>query len=639
MQPLAPLDVYGRSPEPEPEPQPKPAPRGLGYWVGQGILFPYRLAGALSLLLILLPGLWCVWRMPILADRHDVDLTLLALRAIGHERSARPFYPLGYRQLTHPRLVDLLPQRGAFNDVLEEVSLSLYRLRARAVRTARTEDGQYRHTVWYNFGSPLSMVSASPHLKVSAEELAEASRGVARLYNPSNTQEWAEVLQWSESLFWTEWLSLQEFDEVPKTMIPAPLGGTEEERLWLAWQVLRGDAPGADEELNRLPQLFARAFPMEKGQTAALEWARGLYDHMEREFTAYQEWLQTQGRPTASSGCDVLRAEEFRQFKRVLPPRTPQTYLWLLYRYVGLSEASRTAARQHWLSRFGPNAGEQVEVLGRSLEKERRAAGEPLPEVPETVPLVCVVERLTGTDAYGQRCRDILRSQFPGSGALKLRIGIECAYPNDEFFYLFSSRDPMQLAGNISGEGWQQRLHRVGARVFPAIIMAMGATALLSWVVARWLLPRSARARWQKYREGRGKDPFWLWACGVAFFAGIGCLLAPSSLPPILAIQMESYTGLFFGSLAATAFGGVLIGICRQVIAVILIAVGVDVETTWADEILGIVAGGLVLFHFGNGLVAIALYALSDLAPGLIYTCVEHARARRAHATPAAVCV
>jgi hypothetical protein len=77
---------------------------------------------------------------------------------------------------------------------------------------------------------------------------------------------------------------------------------------------------------------------------------------------------------------------------------------------------------------------------------------------------------------------------------------------------------------------------------------------------------------------------------------------------------------LFLAAVAATMVGGLLIGTCRRILAVVLVMMGVDVERTWLDEGLGILAGGLILLHFGAGLAAIALFALSDLIPAAIRT-------------------
>jgi hypothetical protein len=118
----------------------------------------------------------------------------------------------------------------------------------------------------------------------------------------------------------------------------------------------------------------------------------------------------------------------------------------------------------------------------------------------------------------------------------------------------------------------------------------------------------------------------------VVVFAAIGAVVAPLTLPGVVAVQMDSYGTLFLGSLAATAVGGVLIGCFRRLLAVVMIVCGVDVEATWIDEALGVLIGAYVLYHFGNDLLAIPLYALSDLTPGVI-AAIWH---RRGHELKAA---
>jgi hypothetical protein len=150
------------------------------------------------------------------------------------------------------------------------------------------------------------------------------------------------------------------------------------------------------------------------------------------------------------------------------------------------------------------------------------------------------------------------------------------------------------------------------------------------------MLLRSARAKalWAKHLHGRGKEPIWLFLLSVIVFAGLGVLAAPLGLPEAVAIQIESPLELFLGSLTATAVGGVMIGTCRRILAVILVAFGIDIETSWLDEILGILAGGLLLFHFGNALIGIALFALSDLAPQLVEVAMHRSPARKRDAVP-----
>jgi hypothetical protein len=122
---------------------------------------------------------------------------------------------------------------------------------------------------------------------------------------------------------------------------------------------------------------------------------------------------------------------------------------------------------------------------------------------------------------------------------------------------------------------------------------------------------------------------------GIVLLAGVGCLTAPFSISEMIAVQIGSTAQLFFGALIATACGGVLIGTLRRLSGLFLVAFGVDIEETWADEILGIILGGMVLYHFGNDFLAIALFALSDFLPGLLSMGI-HRLFGRGHSAPSA---
>jgi hypothetical protein len=74
--------------------------------------------------------------------------------------------------------------------------------------------------------------------------------------------------------------------------------------------------------------------------------------------------------------------------------------------------------------------------------------------------------------------------------------------------------------------------------------------------------------------------------------------------------------------------GGMLITSLRRILGLALVACGIDIEATWLDEALGILLGGYVLHHFGNDLVAIGLFALTDLGPGLVMAGLERLRGR-----------
>src|SRR5262249_17027797 len=78
----------------------------------------------LLLLVLLIPGLAKMARLPVLADRHKFDLTLLTLRAVDPERAVRPFVVLGYRPGVKRSLVDLSPDNRDYrHDALPPLTL------------------------------------------------------------------------------------------------------------------------------------------------------------------------------------------------------------------------------------------------------------------------------------------------------------------------------------------------------------------------------------------------------------------------------------------------------------------------------------------------------------------------------------
>jgi hypothetical protein len=97
----------------------------------------------------------------------------------------------------------------------------------------------------------------------------------------------------------------------------------------------------------------------------------------------------------------------------------------------------------------------------------------------------------------------------------------------------------------------------------------------------------------------------------------------PVDLDAHTRVQVASFWELWAAGIFATATGGLLISSCGKLLAVLLTAVRVNIEKTWLDEILGIVTGGALLWHFGNGWVSIALFAFTDLAPSVLPALVK----------------
>jgi hypothetical protein len=617
---------YGLDVVPESSPGEAPAAeKGLWSRVMGVCLLPFRLAG-LFLAFALLMGCFGMWVIPDLAARHEVDMLPLVLRVLDDENTVRPFRLLHYQASIHGGLLDLRPpvgpsgREGSGKDPIASVKMT------------KAAGGGYVYEVRFASGKSKKLTATTAHTSVPPEELAAARQGVDRIFPPKDRTQRTAVLAWGESLFVTSWLTKYSPEVASLAQFPKPPTGTEDEQLWCVWQVLRGGGAPA-EDLDRLPEYFTQSFATSEDQTAALAWADALYDQLERIFQSKRNYFSvSKGSTTGREG----RLAALEQLRRVLPPKNDWTLRWLLQQYVGLSPAAREAARQRWLGYFPASRQEQVVALGETLIEERRGKGEPLPNAPEVLPALCVVERLTGTDRHGQACCQA-EAKLP---AVKLVFGaLQLAYPNDDLYYLLASGDPLSVYPFFRHDEMADSVYYVGmtiAMLTLTWLVGLGIQTGLRWIVAPLVLRKATRPLWQKYCEGRGEGPFWLSLVSTFLLAGVGYLTAPWSLPELIAVQIGTPWQLYLGALMATMMGGVLIASCRRVIALFLITFGVDVEETWADEILGILAGAFVLYHFGNDFLAISLFAMTDLLPGLFPVALHYLFGRRqaAHAVP-----
>ncbi len=142
--------------------------------------------------------------------------------------------------------------------------------------------------------------------------------------------------------------------------------------------------------------------------------------------------------------------------------------------------------------------------------------------------------------------------------------------------------------------------------------------ALLDWGVARLFIHKDVKPLWRKYLEGRGGEPFLAWLGGVTFATILGVLTARLTMPEALAVQIGGWDELFLGAFTVTAAGGILIAVCRHMLAIVLTHLGIDVEKVWLDEVLGILLGSYLLYHFGSDWLSIGLSVLSDVTAGLL---------------------
>lgn len=618
--------VYGAGPFGDGSAAPPPERGGL-WWAWTLSTAPVRFVG-LFLFISLIPGLGLLWKMPKLADDNDVDLSLLTLRALDEYKAATPFLPLGYHPEVEAIFVNLRPDTDLVDESLHLLTLNYYTIRARGVKSVVMPGGEVKQTASYANGKTVTVTSTTPHLTVERAELAKARRAVRQLF--PYKKERTQVLEWGESLFRASWMR-QSGSSVVRRPTTEPAVGSEAEHYWMAWKVLRGDGAAADEELPRLTELFDEAFPQPEDRAAALAWARGWFARRAQDFQVYQQHAKDSLVGLTPSENDWRRSpyvhSQIIQYKRVLPPANDWSYRWLVYRYFGLTEASRAAARQVWLRQFPVDAEARVLTYGEKILEQRREANDPLPPVPQTLPLVCAVERLVGSDPYGQKCRDLLARACPSDKSrLDLSLTTATLNPNDDLAYLQATPDALELCPATSDSLRQRCLNLLSYGGVIAFV-ALSLSTVLTWFVRPLIIQGGAVALWEKHEASRGKEPLWQTALGIVVAAGLAAATAPLSLPDAVSLQVSSQLDLFLGALAATILGGLLIATCRRLFALILVACRVDIEATWLDEVLGILAGGFILHHFGAEWLSIATAVLADVLPG-VGACVL-ARLRR----------
>jgi hypothetical protein len=576
----------------------------------------------LLILVAFVPGLLRMIDLASLAGREEIDATLLAGRVLNQEKAVRPLLYLGYRPSVQENLVRFFPENTVVGEFLNLATLNATRIQTTNIDSQQLPDGTLEHTITFSDGTSRSETSATPHLKVPLKEQIAAANQLQQLL----PQEYHELLEWGENLFVSERLLHQRLSSVPPSVVPEPKTGTAEERAWLVWTALCGSNKEAPAELFRLRELFEASFPNEKDRTEALNWANTFYDRATADFTSYQSRIRRDEQSDADRGSQRTEAEQteslFAACKRVLPPDSEWTRLWLLYRLVGLSESSRRAAYELLRSHLASDDDELILAYGEALAAERRAAGEPLPPVNEIVPLLCIIERLTWTDLHGVKCREATAELTGDDSAslIFLRFSIFSAFPNDELIFLAASQDLLDVFPFGIDEGIEGASERLVSLSVCMLLAFAGISTLLDWIVIPLLFRKGTRSRqlWDDHQQSRGETPLAHRLVSILVFGTFAALVVPVDLDTHTRVQVASFWELWAAGIFTTAVGGLLISSCGRVLAVLLTALRVDIEKIWLDEILGIAVGGALLWHFGNGWATIALFAFTDLAPNVM---------------------
>jgi hypothetical protein len=367
-------------------------------------------------------------------------------------------------------------------------------------------------------------------------------------------------------------------------------GFRDDDQLWAAWQGLIANSPHAARDLPRLRELVREAYPVERDYQAAMAWAKTYYARVGR-----YSWLRGASSQTRQPG------ESDNCFG--LPPWGEPVCWWLLYQFVGLTEDSREFAQRRWLAYFPRGRRDALLAWGRELDAERRAGGEPLPPASDGVSLLCVIERFTGSDAYGEKCRVVLASLYPAD-----KIGgIGIFYPHEDLWYLIAAGDPLSLHPHGDIIALFLLVGGFGYLLLPAVVFYVCLVTAL-WL---WKDPRFRRYLGRSFPGTRRA----LLGYGAVLLTA--CLFAWLTLPARTAVLLGSPLQVAAGLVLAALFGTTLIGLVTRTFALLLIRVGVDVEEVWYDEIFGLLVSAVALWHFGCGPLAIVALAAFELVPML----------------------
>ena len=201
-----------------------------------------------------------------------------------------------------------------------------------------------------------------------------------------------------------------------------------------------------------------------------------------------------------------------------------------------------------------------------------------------------------------------------------LQFGIFSAFPNDEIIFLAATQDLLETFPFGIDEGIEGAIERLISLSVCMLLAFVGISTLLDWIVIPVVFRKGTRSRqlWDDHQHSRGGTSLWHRLVSILVFGTFAVLVVPVDLDTHTRVQVASFWELWAAGIFTTAIGGLLISSCGRVLAVLLTALRVDIEKIWLDEILGIVTGGALLWHFGNGWATIALFAFTDLAPNVL---------------------
>jgi hypothetical protein len=566
--------------------RPPEAPRSRRQSVKSVLTWVLRGYGVLAVVGVMF-ALVQLWSIPGVAKQAEVEVFDLLLRCVEHptQHPIEPFYVFK----ANPRIEKGIVRLCGTLDTAE------------AIETTRKGPYEHVYTVRLKGRSKRTVTATSPHLTVPADDIRNARRAVEAMYPPGDKPDWDALDAWATSLWRLNWYRRNTVSEVPTKLVMEPRDGTVEERLWLVWQVLSAGQPQAERDLVRLPALLREAYPADADRDAALAWARTLLRRLRANAADHQQIHS--GLSDPDDQYNLLRPHA-----TWVPPENEATLAWLLYQYVGLNDDSRRAARDRWLSYFPTHKAERALAYGRRVEADRRAAGEPLPPAGDAVALLCTVERFLGTDGDGERCRAVYQGRWPNWYRSQVATFAQSLYPGDNMFYVVTSGDRMELFSDVGMVPVMIVLY--------ILLVGYGFRLVILKGLGERVLKLGDNPNYRKYRDGGGHRSGWVGrVLSYVVIPVVGWVAAMATLSQQMDLLVASPAHLFLGVYMAVLLGGTLVGVPARLIAVVLIKLGVDVEKSWLDEIIGIAIGALILRHFGNDGLSIAVYALYELLP------------------------
>jgi hypothetical protein len=543
---------------------------------------------AMCMVLIMVIGLIGMWRFPGVAKRNDVDLTHLMMRTID----THTLDPLHYLQ---------------DDRVLADITLDLANKEViLTTKIAPTEIAprKFVHQV-KDAGGPdaklSTLESTTPHTRIPVEQLKLARDTLDRIFTDADPVHGVQLDSWGETMFVIWWETME---KKPKSAIK-PEEGNEDEHRWFVWRRLEAGMTGARKDLTRLPEMLKHQYPRAEDREAALKWASDLYDNLELVSKYHVH----------ESNTKLKDARKKLTLTYTLPPKTDWVLAWLLYTHVGLDKQSREEAAARWWGAFREDRPDIVLAWGKEIRDERQQHGEALPPGGDDVTLLCAAQRLTGTDAYGIRCRKAFwEAMDEGKGnpsALQLATKIGC-FPNDDLYYVGASGDQLEVVWELSDVG--ARL----ARIMIFFILMWGINGWVFNLLGNRILRLSDNDVYTSFRDKHrlSRVPpkvFLAYALTPLLGWGLACAALPLSIGALISparLLVEVYVSVLMG--------GILFVLLSQTVAVLLIRFGIDPEKTFLDEFITIPLGIFILLHFGNEVWSIVSFVALSVIPETI---------------------